>query len=90
MASPYVRPPEVEEPLASLLRLPASELIERACIDDSKNASYVPSECVLYFVRHSGIGDDTLRDLFGILRQRVLRAVPVLGRRVAGSTKTAE
>ncbi len=88
----YERPKEVEETIAILSLLPASELAERACIEDANHPDYVPSECVLYFIRRPAFGEDNsaLRELFVILRQRVLRAVPVLRRRLPGSKKVAE
>jgi hypothetical protein len=89
--SPYCRPKETEAALAILLQLPASELLARARIEDSENSDYVPSECVLYFVRRPTFNDESVhRDLFIILRNRVLRAVPVRGQRLPGSTKVAE
>ncbi len=91
--TPYERPKEVEEALAGLSRLPASELVRRAGIEETDHPDYVPSECVLYFVRRpSSFGDDenALHDLFVTLRERVLQAVPVLRQRLPGSNKVAE
>lgn len=89
---PYCRRPEVEALLGVLLGLPVHELVERARVEDTNDLRYLPSECVLYFVRrpHPGNNDDTLRALFEVLRRRVLRAVPVPARRLPGSTKLAE
>ncbi len=88
----YCRPPEVEPALAVLLPLAAHELVERARIKDAKDPRYVPSECVLYFVRRpSSLNDESaLRELFAILRQRVIAAVPVAERRIPGTKKQAE
>ena len=74
------------------MQLPASELVRRARIEQAEDPDYVPSECVLFFVRRPSIGDDetVFHDLFVVLRQRVLRAVPVPGRRLAGANKFAE
>src|SRR4051794_27436561 len=75
----YCRPNEVEALLAALSRLPKQELVERARIDDPDDPRYVPSECLLYFVRRPNFGTDAeaFRTLFVTLRQRVLRAVPI-------------
>lgn len=86
----YHRPNEVERAIAALLHLPAREVAKRSRIEDPEHPDYVPSECVLYFVRRPDADEDALRGLFAALRQRVLRAVPVSTRRVAGSTKLAE
>lgn len=86
----YARPHEIEESLASLVCLSARELVERSRILDPEDPAYLPSECVLYFVRRLDFGDEAFRDLFGVLRQRVLRAVPVTARPLAGTTQKAE
>ena len=46
--TPYERPKEVEQALAGLLQLPASELVRRARIEQAEDPDYVPSECVLF------------------------------------------
>lgn len=86
----YARPDEVEVSLASLVRLPTRELVERSRIMDPEDPDYLRSECVLYFVRRLDFGDEAFRDLFEVLRQRVLRAVPVAARRVAGAGQLGE
>jgi len=88
----YHRSNEVEEAITVLSKLPATELVERCSIDNPKDPKYVPTECVLYFVRRPSFGSDQYahRGLFVILRQRVLRAVPVATRRVAGSQQLGE
>jgi len=80
----YVRPSEIETALATLVSLPSRELVERFRITDTTDPDYVPSECVLYFVRRLDFGDESFRDLYAVLRQRLLRAVPVAARRMAG------
>jgi DNA-directed RNA polymerase specialized sigma24 family protein len=89
---PYRRPDEVERAIAVLLQLPAGQVAERSQIEDPEHPDYVPAECVLYFVRRLApdADKDALNRLFAALRQRVLRAVPVSARRVAGSAKLAE
>ena len=86
----YARPSEVEAMLATLVSLPSRELVERCRIADTTDRDYVPSECILYFVRRLDFGDEAFRDLFVVLRQRLLRAVPVTARRVAGTAQLAE
>lgn len=86
----YCRPPKVEASLAALLGMPTRELVERAGLTDPEDPDYVRSECILYFVRRLDFGDEAFRDLFEILRQRVLRSVRVPAQPVAGATKFAE
>jgi RNA polymerase sigma factor (sigma-70 family) len=88
----YFRPPEIEAAMESLAGLSIEEVARRAVISDSDDPEYVPSECVLHFVRQSKTNGDTkpYRDLFEELLRRVLRAVPVPLRRVAGMSKAAE
>jgi DNA-directed RNA polymerase specialized sigma24 family protein len=82
----YVRPPEIEQALEALAKLPIEEVVRRASITDSEDGDYVPSECVLHFVRQSKLNGDSgpYFDLFDILRKRVLGAVPVFDRRIRG------
>lgn len=87
----YSRPREVETLLVALAGLPGSALVERARIDNPDDPGYLPSECVLYFVRRPPQNNaDVQRDLFVLLRKRVLAAVPVPSRRIPGSGKLAE
>lgn len=90
--SVYRRPDAIEEALAALLALPPQDVARRSRIDDCEHSEYVPSECVLHFVRHAELSgsEDVLRDLFVVLRQRVLRAVPVPTRHIPASGKTGE
>lgn len=93
----YRRPPEVEPLLVELLRLSAGELVERARIKEARkgeknDSNFIPSECVLYFVRRpSSLNDEAAhRELFAILRRRVMSAVPVAEKRMPGPDKYAE
>lgn len=88
----YFRPTEIEDALAALYQLSIGEIARRASISDPEDSDYVPSECLLHFVRQSKANGDTkpYQDLFAALRNRVLRAVPVRLRRVAGVSKPAE
>lgn len=92
----YCRPPEVEPVLARLLLLSPAELVERARIKEARSGAkndpnFIPSECVLYFVRRpSSLNDEAAhRELFVILRRRVMAAVPV-EMRMQGTEKKAE
>jgi len=88
----YFRPPEIEAALESLAGLPIEEVARRAEVIDPDDPEYVPSECVVYFVRQSKANGDTkpYQDLFKALRNRVRRAVPVRLRRIAGVSKAVE
>lgn len=90
--SPYHRRAEVERTISALMRIPGREVVERCRVSDPNDPDYVPSECVLYFVRRPSRQVDELdhRDLFVILRQRVLGAVPVFARRADGSESRGE
>ena len=88
----YERPEAIDSILKVLLQLPVPELIARCSIDDRDDPMYVPSECVLYFVRRPppAGGDEAFRTLFMLLRQRVRRAVRVTKRRLPGTGKVGE
>lgn len=85
----YARPTEIESALAVLVTLPLSEVVARARIVDDKAPDYLPSECVLHFVRKltNPADKDALRELFTVLRQRLLRAVPVSARHTSKTAK---
>lgn len=76
--SPYARAPEIEVLLAELEGLPKATLVSRCEILSDKNPQYVPSECVLYFVRvgREGMTDALFERLYKILIGRVLRQLP--------------
>ncbi|MCG3138757.1 MAG: hypothetical protein HJJLKODD_02625 [Phycisphaerae bacterium] len=86
----YCRPNSVEEALEVLLKLSPQEVARRSCIEDCEHPEYVPSECMLHFLRHAELAgsEDVLCDLFVVLRQRILKAVPVRKKHVFGSSKT--
>lgn len=88
----YFRPTEIEDALTALYQLPIAEVARRASVSDPEDPEYVPSECLVHFVRQSKVnGDNTpYQDIFSALRNRVLRAVPVRLRRVPGVSKPAE
>lgn len=74
----YQRPDIIEPLLAGLANLPRNVLLERARIRDRKHPDYLPSECLLYFVRRSrrDNSDAWFEQLYKILIERVLRSVP--------------
>jgi DNA-directed RNA polymerase specialized sigma24 family protein len=80
----YARPAAIEDAIAGLMRLTKAEFVHRIEAEDS--ADSVPSECLLYFVRRPPFAADqaVLRVLFTAIRQRVLKAVPVPTRHIAG------
>ena len=76
--TPYLRPENIEVLLPALADLPRDTLLERARIRDRKHTDYVPSECLLHFVRASRLDnfDSWFERLYKVLVERVLRAVP--------------
>lgn len=86
--TPYLRPDNIEALLPALACLPRDALLERAGIRDRKHPDYVPSECLLHFVRASRLdnSDAWFERLYKILVDRVLRAVP---RAEAGGNTTS-
>ena len=75
----YSRRPNVEAELDTLHQLPIEKVAERAGLLDSDDPNFMNSEAVLHFVRQSKAIGESLpyRTLFKVLRQRVLKAVPV-------------
>ena len=77
----YHRTAPVLAAIGMLSLLSPDELLERAQVSDTDQPDYVPSECLLFFVRRPLEMDvNTLKDLFIILRNRVLRSVPMPSR----------
>lgn len=74
----YQRPDIIEPLLVSLANLPRDVLLDRARIRDRKHPDYVPSECLLYFVRSSrrDNSDAWFERIYKVLIERVLRSVP--------------
>ena len=75
---PYERDPKIEASLIDLSLLPREELIERAAITRRSDPGYVPSECLIYFVRASrkDNSDAWFERLYKVLTERVLRCLP--------------
>ena len=74
----YTRPADVEALLPTLAALPNGELVTRCAITDRSDPLYVPSECVLHFVRaRRGRDEDADFDrLCRVLLARVERLLP--------------
>jgi len=74
----YLRNPGIEALLASLADITRDELVARSRIRDRTDPLYVPSECLLHFVRASrhDNSDAHFERLYKILAERVYRALP--------------
>lgn len=74
----YTRPEDIEKKLHALANLPRDELLARAQIRARTDPGYVPSECLLYFVRASrnDNSDAWFEQLYKLLSERVERALP--------------
>ena len=74
----YVRTPPIEAKICELVSLGRDNLVDRGRITSRDDPDYVPSECLLYFLRFSR-GDENdgfFTDLYRILAARILRAMP--------------
>lgn len=74
----YQRDPKIEAKLIELAALPRQELAERCGIGRRDNPNYVPSECLLYFVRESRAdnSDAHFEQLYKLLASRVRSCLP--------------
>lgn len=74
----YERDPKIEALIAELAVLPRDELIARAGIMKRSDPTYVPSECLVYFIRASRRDNNEawFERLYRILIERVLRSLP--------------
>jgi hypothetical protein len=74
----YGRDPKIEALIAELAVLPRDELIARAEITKRSDPGYIPSECLVYFIRASrrDINEAWFERLYRILIGRVLRSLP--------------
>ncbi|MGY4346771.1 hypothetical protein ACVWXM_003238 [Bradyrhizobium sp. GM7.3] len=74
----YERDPKVEALIAELAGLPRDELIVRAAVTKHSDPGYVPSECLVYFIRASRRDNNEawFERLYRILIERVLRSLP--------------
>nr|WP_234704105.1 DNA-binding response regulator [Agrobacterium pusense] len=74
----YQRDPKVESLMAELAALPRDELIAKAAVTKRSDPAYVPSECLVYFIRASRRDNNEawFERLYRILIERVLRSLP--------------
>lgn len=74
----YKRDAKVELLIAELATLSRDELIVRAAIPRRSDPSYIPSECLIYFIRKSRHDNNEawFERLYRILIERVLRSLP--------------
>jgi hypothetical protein len=74
----YGRDPKIEALIAELAVLPRDELIARAEIAKRSDPGYIPSECLVYFIRASRRDNNEawFERLYRILIGRVLRSLP--------------
>lgn len=74
----YKRDPKIETLIGQLTILSRGELIARAAISKRSDPRYVPSECLVYFIRSSRRDNNEawFERLYRILIERVLRSLP--------------
>jgi hypothetical protein len=74
----YTRIPEIETKLVELEGLSRKDLLAHVQIRHRDDPSYVPSECLVYFVRASRADNSTagFDRLYKVLTERVLRSLP--------------
>ena len=70
--TPYTRRAGTEKLLEKLASMPRDELIERAKIRSSRHPDFIPSECLLYFVRQSKL-DNSSRQFEALFRSLFAR-----------------
>jgi hypothetical protein len=74
----YERDPKVIALIAELAILPRDALVARAAISKRSDQAYIPSECLIYFIRASRRDNNEawFERLYRILTERVLRSLP--------------
>lgn len=74
----YMRPDNIEALLVKLAELSRDDLLARAAIRKRTDPLYIPTECLLYFVRASrrNNSDAWFERLYKILQERVLSTLP--------------
>lgn len=74
----YERTPKTEALIAELAVLSRDALIARAEVAKRSDPNYIPSECLIYFIRASRRDNNELwfERLYRILTERVLRSLP--------------
>jgi hypothetical protein len=74
----YERDPKVRALITELALLPRDALVARAAITKRSEKAYIPSECLIYFIRASRRDNNEawFERLYRILTERVLRSLP--------------
>ncbi|MHC2708557.1 hypothetical protein ACVIWV_007851 [Bradyrhizobium diazoefficiens] len=74
----YERDPMVTALIAELALLPRDDLVARASITKRSEKAYIPSECLIYFIRASRRDNNEIwfERLYRLLTERVLRSLP--------------
>jgi hypothetical protein len=74
----YTRRPIIESKIIELASLSHEDLVIRCAIRQKDDPAYVPSECLLYFVRASRTdnSDAYFEKLYKLIAERVLRCLP--------------
>jgi hypothetical protein len=74
----YERDTQVEALIVEMSALPREEMIARAAISKDSDPGYIPSECLVYFIRQSRRDNNEtwFERLYRILIERVLRSLP--------------
>ena len=74
----YERDPKTNALISELAALPRDELTARAAIRKRAHSGYIPSECLIYFIRASRRDNNEawFERLYRILIERVLRSLP--------------
>ncbi|HNP15245.1 MAG: DNA-binding response regulator [Agrobacterium albertimagni] len=74
----YERDPKIEVLISELAVLPRDEFVARAAVTKRSDAGYVPSECLVHFIRASrrDNNEEWFERLYRILIERVLRSLP--------------
>ena len=67
---------QYQQSLERLYQLPIEEVAERAGITDSDDPKYVPSECVIHFVRMSKENGDAPAYVTELVNQPLMRFKP--------------
>jgi DNA-directed RNA polymerase specialized sigma24 family protein len=76
--SPYFRPEAIEKKLQELELLPRDNLMERCRIRDRADPGYVPTECVMHFIRasHRDNSETRFASLYRVLLERAAHCLP--------------
>ncbi len=74
----YTRRPIIESKIIELVSLSRDDLVTQCAIRQKDDPDYVPSECLLYFIRESrgDRADIYFEKLYKLLPERVLRCLP--------------